>query len=304
MVPLSAGADPGPRSRLHLRRRRLRGRADLRRRCRSASTSISRGSRAAWTRSASPNPFTTDGMEGVGSRRWCSAYEASHGVARPVRLHAGHARRREAGARVPEGRRADGVHDDEPAGAAAGRASREHGVAAVTQPDNRWLRCDIKSVSLLGNVLMAENAAAHGATETIMFRDGFLTEGSSSNVWVVRRRRAARAAEGQPHPRRHPLRADRRARRARTACRFEVGPIAEADVRSADELMLSSATKEVVPVVTLDGAPVGDGRVGPVYRQLHAWYQDAKAAARAAPDGSPWPISTASSSIRSSSRSR
>ena len=65
-------------------------------------------------------------------------------------------------------------------------AAREEGVAAVTAIDNRWLRCDIKSVSLLGNVLMAENAASHGVAETILFRDGLLTEASSSNVWVVR----------------------------------------------------------------------------------------------------------------------
>ena len=63
---------------------------------------------------------------------------------------------------------------------------------------------------------------------------------------------------------------------------FEVRPIAEAEVRDADELILSSATKEVLPVVTLDGRPVGDGRVGPVYARLYGWYQDAKAAARPA----------------------
>ena len=61
---------------------------------------------------------------------------------------------------------------------------------------------------------------------------------------------------------------------------FRVGPIAEDAVRDADELILSSATKEVVPVVSLDGRPIGDGRVGSVYRNLYAWYQDAKAAAR------------------------
>ncbi len=157
--------------------------------------------------------------------------------------------------------------------------ARENGVSAVTAADNRWLRCDIKSISLLGNVLMAEHAAAHGATETILFRDGLLTEGSSSNVWVVR--------DGV-------LRAPPRDNRILEGIRyglvaelaeqhgvpFEVAPITEADVRAADELMLSSATKEVVPVVTLDGAAVGDGRVGPSYRRFYGWYQDAKAASR------------------------
>ena len=156
---------------------------------------------------------------------------------------------------------------------------RDQGVAVVSQKDNRWLRCDIKSTSLLGNVLMAEHAAAHAATETIMFRDGLLTEGSSSNVWVVKSGvlhappKDNRILEGI----RYGLISDLA---EANGVRFSVGPIPEADVRGADELILSSATKEVVPVTTLDGAPVGDGRVGPVFRKLYAAYQDAKAAAR------------------------
>ncbi len=156
---------------------------------------------------------------------------------------------------------------------------RANGVIAVTQPDNRWLRCDIKSVSLLGNVLMAENAAQHGAAETIMFRDGWLTEASSSNVWVVKGGvlhappKDSRILEGI----RYGLIAELAERHGVT---FKVGPIAEADVRAADELILSSATKEVVPVVQLDGRPVGDGRVGPLFKRLYAWYQEAKSAAR------------------------
>ncbi len=156
---------------------------------------------------------------------------------------------------------------------------RANGVAAVTAADNRWLRCDIKSTSLLGNVLMAEHAAAHGALETILFRDGHLTEGSSSNVWVVKSGRLLappkdnRILEGI----RYGLIAELAATHALP---FTVRPIAEDEVRGADELVLSSATKEVVPVVTLDGRAVGDGRVGPVYRQLYDWYQDAKRDAR------------------------
>ena len=156
---------------------------------------------------------------------------------------------------------------------------RERGVAAVTLPDNRWLRCDIKSVSLLGNVLMAQNAAVHGAAETIMFRDGLLTEASSSNVWVVKDDvlrappRDNRILEGI----RYGLIAELAAAHGVV---FEVAPILEAAVRSADELMLSSATKEVVPVVELDGQAIGDGKVGPMFRRFYGWYQEAKAAAR------------------------
>jgi D-alanine transaminase len=156
-------------------------------------------------------------------------------------------------------------------------AVRASGVSAVTQADNRWLRCDIKSVSLLGNVLMAEHAVSEGAAETIMFRDGVLTEASSSNVWVVKDGvlyappKDNRILEGI----RYGLIAELA---AANDVRFVVAPITEAAVRAADELMLSSATKEVVPVTRLDGEPVGDGSVGPMFRRFYAWYQDAKAA--------------------------
>jgi D-alanine transaminase len=159
-------------------------------------------------------------------------------------------------------------------------AVRAKGVVAVTQTDNRWMRCDIKSVSLLGNVLMAEHAASHGATETIMFRDGFLTEGSSSNVWVVK----AGVLRAPPKDNRilEGIRYGLIAELAeKNGMRFEIGPIAEAEVRSADEVILSSATKEVLPVVRLDDVAVGDGTVGPWFGRLYAWYQDAKAEARA-----------------------
>ncbi|MCZ8101342.1 MAG: D-amino acid aminotransferase, partial [Burkholderiales bacterium] len=156
----------------------------------------------------------------------------------------------------------------------------ELGVATITLPDERWLHCDIKSISLLGNVLARQAAVDAGAAECVMFRDGWLTEGSSSNVWVVRDGRvlapprdnlilegiryglleALCAAEGVP---------------------FEVRPIARDEVTSADELMLSSATKEVLPITRLDGRPVGAGVPGPVYRRLHAAYQRAKAASTA-----------------------
>jgi len=155
---------------------------------------------------------------------------------------------------------------------------RAKGVVAVTQTDNRWMRCDIKSVSLLGNVLMAEHAAAHGAIETILFRDGFLTEGSSSNVWVVKDDvlrappKDNRILEGIRYGLISEL-------AEKNGMRFAIGPIAEADVRQADEVILSSATKEVVPVVAIDGVAVGDGEVGPWFGRLYGWYQDAKAEA-------------------------
>jgi len=155
---------------------------------------------------------------------------------------------------------------------------REHGAAAVTATDNRWLRCDIKSVSLLGNVLMAEHAAANGVAETILFRDGHLTEASSSNVWVVKDDvlyappKNNRILEGIRYGLISEL-------AEQHGVRFVIAPIAEQMVRDADELILSSATKEVIPVTQLDGKAVGDGRVGSMYRRLYSWYQEAKATA-------------------------
>lgn len=160
-------------------------------------------------------------------------------------------------------------------------ALRARGAAVVSAVDNRWLRCDIKAVSLLGNVLMAQNAAEHGVLETIMFRDGNLTEGSSSNIWVVKDgclfapERDNRILEGIRYGLMQEL---------AQVCGvpFAARAIPEAEVWGADELLLTSATKEVLPITRLDDRPVGAGVPGPVYARLYAAYQEAKAAARAA----------------------
>jgi D-alanine transaminase len=155
-------------------------------------------------------------------------------------------------------------------------AQRAQGVRCVSAEDRRWLNCDIKSVSLLGNVLMAQYAAENDAFETIQFRDGMLTEGSSSNVWVVKDGvlfappRSHKILEGIRYGLIEELSADR-------GIPFEVREIAEAEVRAADELIVSSATKEVLPVTQLDGQPVGEGKPGAVYAALYAAYQQAKA---------------------------
>jgi D-alanine transaminase len=157
--------------------------------------------------------------------------------------------------------------------------ARHHGVACVTARDFRWERGDIKSISLLGNVLARQISADHGALETVMFRDGFLTEASGSNVWVVHEG----AVLGPPKSE-HVLEGIRY-ELIRELCdecgiAFNLRPIPEADVLSADELMLSSATKEVLPVTTLDGEAVGHGALrgkpGPVYAKLYEAYKSAK----------------------------
>jgi D-alanine transaminase len=156
---------------------------------------------------------------------------------------------------------------------------RHHGVACVTARDFRWERGDIKSTSLLGNVLARQISADHGALETIMFRNGFLTEASGSNVWIVHEG----ALLGPPKSE-HVLEGIRyellRELCEETGIAFNLRPIPEADVFSADEVLLSSATKEVLPVTTLDGEAVGHGALrgkpGPVYARLYEAYQRAK----------------------------
>jgi D-alanine transaminase len=156
---------------------------------------------------------------------------------------------------------------------------RRHGVACVTARDFRWERGDIKSTSLLGNVLARQMSADRGASETVMFRDGFLTEAAASNVWVVHEG----AVLGPPKSE-HVLEGIRY-ELIRELCEeegiaYNLRPISEAEVLAADELMLSSATKEVLPVTTLDGEPVGHGALhgkpGPVYARLYEAYQRAK----------------------------
>jgi D-alanine transaminase len=161
----------------------------------------------------------------------------------------------------------------------ASAEQRREGVACVTARDFRWERGDIKSVSLLGNVFARQISADAGVAETIMFRDGYLTEAAASNVWIVR----DGALLGVPKSG-HVLEGIR-FELLRELCdecgiAHHLGPIPEADVLGADEVMLSSATKEVLPVTTIDHQPVGHGaligRPGPVYARLYEAYQRAK----------------------------
>jgi D-alanine transaminase len=156
---------------------------------------------------------------------------------------------------------------------------RHHGVACVTARDFRWERGDIKSVSLLGNVLARQISADAGAVETIMFRDGFLTEAAASNVWIVHEG----ALLGPPKSE-HVLEGIRydllRELCEESGIAYNLRPIPEADVRSADEVLLTSATKEVLPVTRIDHEPVGHGALrgkpGPVGVRLQEAYQRAK----------------------------
>jgi D-alanine transaminase len=156
---------------------------------------------------------------------------------------------------------------------------RHHGVAVVSARDFRWERGDIKSISLLGNVLARQISADRDAVETVMFRDGFLTEAAASNVWIVHEG----AVLGPPKSE-HVLEGIR-VELIKELCEecgiaYNLRPIPEGEVTAADEILLSSATKEVLPVTSLDGAGVGHGALrgkpGPVYARLYEAYQRAK----------------------------
>lgn len=162
-------------------------------------------------------------------------------------------------------------------------AQRVQGLACVTARDFRWQRGDIKSTSLLGNVLARRISAEQHADETVLLRDDgpggpWLTEAATSNVWIVQE-----GALLGPPPDEHLLEGIRfellRELCEETAIAFNLRPISEADVRAADEVLLSSASKEVIAVTRLDGDEVGHGalrgRPGPVYARLHEAYQRA-----------------------------
>jgi len=154
-------------------------------------------------------------------------------------------------------------------------AVRAKGVACVTADDFRWQKAHIKSTSLLGAVLARQISVEAGAAETIMFRDGWLSEASSSNVWIVK--------NGQlmgPPKNNLVLTGIRYGLFERMSkalgIPFALRPISREEVFAADEVIISSASKELLPVVTLDGKPIGNGCPGPIYESLYKAYQEAK----------------------------
>jgi D-alanine transaminase len=155
------------------------------------------------------------------------------------------------------------------------REQIEQGVPCITATDFRWLKCDVKSVSLLGNCLLRQLAADAGAVEVVLFRDDFLTEASASNVFVVR------GGKLLAPPKNHLILPGITydvvlELAAAKGIPIELRAIAEQEVRSADELWVTSSSKEVLAITTLDGKPVGNGRPGPLFRTVHQAFQDFK----------------------------
>ncbi len=160
---------------------------------------------------------------------------------------------------------------------------RENGVPAVTAQDTRWARCDIKSVSLLANVLLRQLAVDASASECLLLREGQLTDSSASSVHAViggEVRTPPNSWKLLPGTTRGVLEeiAERAGVKARAVA------VSEAELRSADEILIGAATREIQAVTSLDGKPVGNGKPGPVWRKLYDAYQAYKKELA----GTPW----------------
>ena len=151
----------------------------------------------------------------------------------------------------------------------------DHGIACITGTDFRWLKCDVKSVALLGNCLLKQTAVDAGAAEIVLFRDGHLTEAAACNVLVVQDGVLLAPPKdnlilpGITYNVVLEL-------AAANQIPLEMRAASEQEVRAAQEIWITSSTKEVLAVTRLDGAAVGDGKPGPLFRRMHALYQDFK----------------------------
>jgi len=150
------------------------------------------------------------------------------------------------------------------------------GVSAITAQDNRWLRCDIKAISLLPNVLLRQLAIEAGCTETILIRDNsFMTEGAASNIFVVKN--GVLLAPPKDHLMLPGITYDVILEiAAASGIAYQVRKISVAEVHAADELLLTSSTREVQAITQLDGKPIGTGKPGAMFGKLHALYQTYK----------------------------
>ena len=156
-------------------------------------------------------------------------------------------------------------------------ALMQQGVSAITTSDIRWLRCNIKAISLLANVLAKQQAADAGVAETILLRDGLLIEGAASNIFIVKN-----GVIYAPAP--SPLMLtgityDLLIELAQcNALPLQLGEVTEGMLREADEVWLTSSSKEILAIVSLDGQAVGNGQVGPIYKKMLGFYQEFKTA--------------------------
>jgi len=155
----------------------------------------------------------------------------------------------------------------------------EDGVAAICMPDIRWQRCDIKAITLLANILLRQQAIDEGAVEAILVRDGLVNEGAASNLFIVKGGELITPPKGAyllPGITRD-LVLELAAAHAIT---FREAAITPQDLADAEEVWLTSSTREILPVTRLDKRAVGNGKPGPLWRRMTALYQDYKQGVR------------------------
>ncbi len=152
---------------------------------------------------------------------------------------------------------------------------KQNGIKAITLADIRWANCNIKAITLLPNSLLKQQAQEAGAQEALLIRDGYLTEGAASNAYVVLNGTIYTSPKDEkvlPGITRDVV----------VKLALENGiplleqAVTEQQLRQADEIWMSSSTKEVLPITELDNKPVGDGKPGPVWKQIDSLYQQYK----------------------------
>jgi D-alanine transaminase len=152
-------------------------------------------------------------------------------------------------------------------------AKAMQGVAVITRPDQRWARCDIKSVSLLPNVLAKQAAREHGAYEAwLIDKDGLVTEGASTNTWIVDAQGVLRTRDTDANILRGVTRKTVMKLAAELQLRIEERPFTVAEVLAAREAFMTAATAFVTPVVSIDGKAIGSGKPGPISQRLRVLY--------------------------------
>lgn len=152
---------------------------------------------------------------------------------------------------------------------------KAQGVSAISREDYRWLRCDIKSLALLANVLLRNEALVIGCAETILIRDGYLSEGAASNIFVVKN--GVLLCPPKSHLMLSGITYDVVLElAAANAIPVEVRPVSDAELRTADEIWMTSSTREILPITRLDDLPVGAGVSGPLAQRMDALYQSFK----------------------------
>ena len=152
---------------------------------------------------------------------------------------------------------------------------RATGVAAITVIDQRWARCDLKVISLLANILARQQAVDANCAEALLIRDSYLTEGAASNIFIVKD--GVLLAPPKTQRMLPGITYDVVIELAKAGGqRLEIREISENELHGADEVWMTSSTKEILAITTLDGQPVGSGQPGPLGERMWQWYQDFK----------------------------